>query len=440
MILTEYDTAWNLNTRTNYGTLQAFAVNAKNELTTAVGLTCTYDSNGNLTYRIYDANGPKSLTYVYDDENQLIELRTDTFYTAAAARFRTLWTYDGLGRVRVRTDYTWSGSAWAVSEMTRYLYDGMRVIQERNASNTPTVSYTRGRDLSGSLERAGGIGGLLGRSHGYSSGTWSTHNHYHTDGNGNVTFLVNSGQTAEAWYRYNPYGRTMAQSATTLTTNNLYRFSSKEIHAKSGMYYYGFRFYDPHLQRWPNRDPIWELGFRVLHPDRGTVSRSGLNLYEFVRNSPASYTDPFGLEIKEPPKELGFTLRDVEAAVSQAHKCGIKGPGGMSLLRMYLQMIQSPNTVSWMPPNHNAKTPQTLVVGDSCNPKIMFPKCNPNSGKKDIPGTGDSMFYFPAAVIHEMVHAYGAMTGQGSLDAEAVRIGNELNRCIQQCVGERGAE
>jgi hypothetical protein len=78
-----------------------------------------------------------------------------------------------------------------VSETVRYVYDGMRVIQDRNVSNTPTVSYTRGNDLSGSLEGAGGIGGLLGRSHGYSSGTWSTHNHYHADGNGNVTFLVN---------------------------------------------------------------------------------------------------------------------------------------------------------------------------------------------------------------------------------------------------------
>ena len=190
----------------------------------------------------------------------LIKMRTDTSATPTGSRWRTTWAYDGMGRAQVRTDHTWSGSAWAVSETTRYLYDGMRVIQERNASNTPTVSYTRGNDLSASLEGAGGIGGLLARSHGYSSGTWSTHNHYHADGNGNVTFLVNSGQTAEAWYRYDPYGRTMAQSATALTTANVYRFSSKEVHAQSGMYYYGFRFYDPHLQRWPNRDPLGEEG------------------------------------------------------------------------------------------------------------------------------------------------------------------------------------
>jgi len=53
------------------------------------------------------------------------------------------------------------------------------VIQERDVgSGVPTVSYTRGNDLSGTLEGAGGIGGLLARSSVYSSGNWSTHNFY----------------------------------------------------------------------------------------------------------------------------------------------------------------------------------------------------------------------------------------------------------------------
>jgi RHS repeat-associated protein len=182
-------------------------------------------------------------------------------------------------RARIRKEYSWYGSDWALSGETRYLYDGRRVIQERNSGNTPTVSYTRGPDLSGSFEGAGGIGGLLGRSHGYSGGNWSTHNHYHADGNGNITYLVNSSQGLAASYRYDPYGRLMGSSGT-LAAANLYRFSSKELHAKSGMYGYGFRFYDPHLQRWLNRDPIFEAG--------------GINLYGFVSNDPTNLIDPFG--------------------------------------------------------------------------------------------------------------------------------------------------
>jgi hypothetical protein len=44
------------------------------------------------------------------------------------------------------------------------MYDGNLVVQERNGANLPQVSYTRGIDLSGSLQGAGGIGGLLART------------------------------------------------------------------------------------------------------------------------------------------------------------------------------------------------------------------------------------------------------------------------------------
>src|SRR5262249_8866446 len=63
------------------------------------------------------------------------------------------------------------------------------------------------RGTAGSLEGAGGIGGLLARSHGYSSGSWSIHNFYHADGLGNVTFMVSTAQAMVASYRYHPYGR-----------------------------------------------------------------------------------------------------------------------------------------------------------------------------------------------------------------------------------------
>ena len=205
-------------------------MNVKNELTSAVGLGCSYDSNGNLTYRAYEIYGPRSYTYVYDDENQLIEMRTDTSYTSPGSRWRSIWVYDGLGRARKRNDFAWNtgSGSWSGAGEINYIYDGMRVIQERYylSEGDPRYRDTRGNDLSGSLEGAGGIGGLLGRSHGYSGGNWTTHNHYHADGNGNVTYLVNSSQGFAAAYRYDPYGRLMAQSGT-LATANLYRFSSK---------------------------------------------------------------------------------------------------------------------------------------------------------------------------------------------------------------------
>src|SRR5438552_1433461 len=288
-----YDAAWNLNSLTNSGATNTFSVNSKNELTNIstyyYSLPCTYDDNGNLSTRQYDYIGPKSYNYTYDAENQLTAMATDTNNTPTNSRWKTEFTYDGRGRLRKRIEYTWLDPyGWYGGVDTRYVYDGMRVIQERDGSSTPTVAYTRGSDLSGSLEGAGGIGGLLARSDGYSSGTWANHNYYHADGHGNITYMVNSSQSMVATYRYDPFGNPISLSGS-LAGANVYRFSSKEIHVKSGMYYYGYRFHEPNLQRWLNRDPIGKLG--------------GLNLYTFVFNDPIYDWDPHGLDDKKRKKE-----------------------------------------------------------------------------------------------------------------------------------------
>src|SRR5439155_24888900 len=131
-------------------------------------------SNANLTSR---GECQDAANYTYDDENRLVSLVSGTAY-------RSDFNYDGRSRLRIRTDYTWNGTSWIVSAITRYVYDGNRVIQERNSGNTPAVAYTRGSDLSGSLEGVGGLVGLLSRSDCYSSGNWTRLNCYFADVNG----------------------------------------------------------------------------------------------------------------------------------------------------------------------------------------------------------------------------------------------------------------
>jgi RHS repeat-associated protein len=84
-----------------------------------------------------------------------------------------------------------------------------------------------------------------------------------------------------AEYRYDPYGRALYTYDSLPGGGNRYRFSSKELVTGGNLYYYGYRFYDPNLQRWPNRDPIGENG--------------GINLYGFVRNRPVNAIDADGL-------------------------------------------------------------------------------------------------------------------------------------------------
>src|SRR5437867_2787090 len=72
--------------------------------------------------------------------------------------FKTEWIYDGMSRRRTRKDYTWSGS-WAPTNEIHFIFDRNLVIQERDTNNIVLFSFTRGIDLSGSREGAGGIGG-----------------------------------------------------------------------------------------------------------------------------------------------------------------------------------------------------------------------------------------------------------------------------------------
>jgi len=90
----------------------------------------------------------------YDDENQLIAITN-------AGTWASTFTYDGKLRMRCSRDFEWRNGAWVQTNEVRRLYDGMLVIQERDSLNVPKLTYTRGKDLSGSLEGAGGIGGLL---------------------------------------------------------------------------------------------------------------------------------------------------------------------------------------------------------------------------------------------------------------------------------------
>ena len=257
----------------------------------------TYDLNGNVLSDGYR-------TFTYDDENQLTSVVLSNGVTTSTL---TSNIYDGQMRRRIRKDYVWGSgtSAWLQTAEVHYIYDGNLVIQERDANNLPTVSYTRGTDMSGTLQKAGGIGGLLARSQfqANTSQLVSPHAYYHCDGNGNITAMINSLQLLVAKYEYDPFGNILSQSGSLADANTL-RFSSKECLQNSGLIYYLYRFYDPNLQRWLNRDPIGEKGFETVRHIVSIRSRTfmppimgleGPNLYAFVGNNPISNADTLGL-------------------------------------------------------------------------------------------------------------------------------------------------
>ena len=123
-----------------------------------------------------------------------------------------------------------------------------------------------GLDLSGSLRGAGGVGGLISvKEH---SGTHAGTYHFAYDANGNVSEVVKRNTLSvapriAAHYEYDPFGNTIRSSGAYAGANP-FRFSTKYWDPETTLYYYGFRYYDPTTGRWPNRDPLSELGFDTL--------------------------------------------------------------------------------------------------------------------------------------------------------------------------------
>ncbi|WP_176014022.1 RHS repeat-associated core domain-containing protein [Victivallis sp. Marseille-Q1083] len=145
-----------------------------------------------------------------------------------------------------------------------------------NTTATPTfqTGYLWGEDLSGSLQRAGGVGGLLAEKRG-----GQTYLPVY-DGNGNIMSYLNASTKASvAEYVYDAFGRTVSSSGTE-ADNFTYRFSTKPMDG-NGLYYYGYRYYDPQHGRWISRDPLEEEG--------------GVNLYGFVQNNIINRFDILGL-------------------------------------------------------------------------------------------------------------------------------------------------
>jgi RHS repeat-associated protein len=262
--------------------------------------TLQYDEDGNLTA---DARW----TYTWDAENRLIQQQTTTSAAAQGVpNLRLTFTYDSQSR-RVRKEvrrYDALSQMWLLTSDHRFLYDGWNLVAEfemKPATTAPTLvrSYTWGTDLSGTLQGAGGVGGLLFVSQRNTENGTRT-NVPSFDGNGNITaWLDLDADRFLATYEYDGFGRVvLADESGTPQPENLpaFGFSTKYTDRETGMLYYGYRYYVPEVGRWPSRDPIADPSFRAVHGfGSGMVLREESNLYRMAHNDPVNRIDRLGL-------------------------------------------------------------------------------------------------------------------------------------------------
>ncbi len=193
------------------------------------------------------------------------------------AKLKLDFSYDHRSRRTGKALSTWNGSAYVAQSTNKFAYDDWNLLGELNHTNKLVRSYLWGSDLTGAIQGAGGVGGLLAINVASNGVQFAA-----MDANGNVSALLNATNgMLSAQYEYSPFGELLRTSGSTAKANPL-GFSTKYQDDESDFLYYGFRYYNPSTGRWLNRDPLEEKG--------------GRNLYGFVVNNPISSIDPVGLK------------------------------------------------------------------------------------------------------------------------------------------------
>jgi RHS repeat-associated protein len=249
------------------GTVQTRATNDANEITSTTGLaTPAYDRAGNMIETAKPGDPANEWDVTYDAWNRVVQV-TDGTTTVA-------YEYDGHGRRTLRV----SGST-----EEHFYYDGQQVVEVRQPDGQgglePATQYVWSlRYVDSPILRDS-----------FSSGTLvpADRLYYLTDANHNVTAVVDIAGDVQERYDYDAYGKftiydaNWANPGTTSAVGNTLLFAGQDVDVETGLQYSRARWYNAALGSFISRDP---LGFDA----------EDANLYRYVFNSPANYTDPSG--------------------------------------------------------------------------------------------------------------------------------------------------
>lgn len=280
-----YDQIGNFLEVTQGTNTTVYAANALNQYTAAGDAALGYTADGGLT-------GFGGLTFAYDSGSRLTSVSSNGVVIAA-------YDYDAFDR-RVRKV--------TPEAETMFVYDGWNLVLEEVAHTNGAVDrieYVWGRDLSGTLDGAGGVGGLLYLKH---NGAIYIPLY---DANGSVIGYLDATGNLVVSFTYDAFGNEL--SSTTSVPCSLipdpslfhFRYSTKYLDPETGLYYYGYRFYSPVLARWLTRDPIEEQG--------------GLNLYAFCGNNGINKYDARGLsesDVRQILNQVAPFFREINCPIS----------------------------------------------------------------------------------------------------------------------------
>ena len=269
-----FDPIGNRLTANLAGTSYNYTTNMLNQYTVVNSKQPTYDDDGNML-----TNG--GWTYTWNGENRMVQ--------AVNGNTKLQFVYDYMGR-RIEKK-VFDGDT--VVSHNRFVYDDYKQVEELDAFNSNSV-----------LKRYSWQPEAVGLDVPLSMTDVATAKNYAytLDANKNVSDLTDAQGNVVAHYEYSPFG---THTAIGSYTGNPFRFSSEVFDSETGLIYYNYRYYNPNLGRWINRDPILEFAFRGLFvnvADNTTTFLETSSLtekmpYLFTSNAPTDLLDNLGLLI-----------------------------------------------------------------------------------------------------------------------------------------------
>jgi RHS repeat-associated protein len=230
-----------------------YTYNEMNELlSTSDGTTFSYDAVGNLTEK-QDGN---TIQYTYTAHNQLSRIEKD--HTIQSELY-----YDGTNQRVKKTEWIESLSDY---QTIISLSSGSNTLYEKNTQTGCYALYIYGPQ--GKIARK--VDGLT--------------DYYHTDHTGSTRLITSESGSVVTDVSYDPFGEPILSGEA-----ESYLFTGKEQDA-SQLYYYGARYYDPHIGRFITRDILPGA------PEKPQF----LNKYSYCLNNPLRYVDPTGHESEVP--------------------------------------------------------------------------------------------------------------------------------------------
>jgi RHS repeat-associated protein len=260
------------------------------QLTAATnGAQFTYDEVGRVATRTVDG---KQQILEWNAQGRLTKIQY-------ADGTETTYQYDPLGRLIRRTNRQ--------KETSRYVYDGLKLIQERRENGPVLASYiyAEGLDEPVLMTANGRIYLFI------------------YDRLGSVVAIADtaekSSQAVVARYRYDAWGNLLEETA---KIQQPFRFAGYVWESDAELYYLGNRWYDPAVGRFISPDPILPV----------SLTPQDWNTYVYASNDPVNRVDAMGLQSElalsqgySPWDALGKHLTQLPQTLVQRYRQRPKG-------------------------------------------------------------------------------------------------------------------